>query len=201
MRWRIVLAGVLGGIAMFVWSATAHLATPLGEVGIKELPNEQPVLAALEQHVGKAHGLYLFPGTGLGPGATRADKRAAMPKVLEKMKTGPSGLLLYHEAGHGISFTPDRLLLEFLTELTEALLAAWLLAQTRVVSYARKVWFVVVVGVAAAITTNLPYYTWYGFPRRYTAAYMLVEVVGYLCAGLVIAGLLKSARAETVSSS
>lgn len=200
MRRKIILAGMLGGIAMFVWSAVVHLATPLGEIGIRELPNELPVLAALQQQLGNAHGLYLFPGPGLGPEATRREKRTAMPQILEKMKTGPSGLLVYHDAGHGISLTPDRLLLEFLTELTEALLAAWLLARTRLVSYAPKVWFVVVVGFVAAITTNLPYYTWYGFPRRYTAAHVLVEIVGYLCAGLVIAGLLQPVREKQTSS-
>jgi hypothetical protein len=99
--------------------------------------------------------------------------------------------LLYHNAGHGVSVTPDRLFLEFLTVLSEALIAAWLLAQTRLVSYASKVWFIVVLGLAAAITTNLPHYTWYGFPRRFTAAHMFVEIVGYLCAALVIAWLIK----------
>jgi hypothetical protein len=87
--------------------------------------------------------------------------------------------------------------LEFLTELFEALIAAWLLAQTGLVSYASKVWFVVLVGLAAAITTNVPYYTWYGFPRRYTAAHVFVAVVGYVCAGLVIAWLIKPRHALT----
>jgi hypothetical protein len=197
---RVILAGVLGGIAMFVWSSVAHMATPLGGVQIKELPNEQAVLAALQQHIGNAWGLYKFPGFGLGPNATTSQKMAAMPQVVEKMKTGPSGLLMYHEPGHGISPTPDRLFLEFLTEFSEALIAAWLLAQTGLVAYASKVWFVVVAGLAAAITTNLPYYTWYGFPRRYTAAHVFVVVVGYLCAGLVIAWLIKPGHARTKES-
>ena len=31
---RIILAGVLGGIAMFIWTSIAHMATPLGHAGI-----------------------------------------------------------------------------------------------------------------------------------------------------------------------
>jgi hypothetical protein len=38
MTKRIILAGVLGGIAMFIWTAIAHMALPLGEAGIGEIP-------------------------------------------------------------------------------------------------------------------------------------------------------------------
>ena len=37
---RILLAGVLGGIALFVWEGIAHEVLPLGEAGVKALPNE-----------------------------------------------------------------------------------------------------------------------------------------------------------------
>jgi hypothetical protein len=188
---RNIFAGFLGGIAMFMWSSVAYVATPLASAGIKELPNEPAVLTVLQQQIGNAWGLYKFPGVGPGPDAPRSQTIEVVPSMIERMKTGPSGLLLYHNAGHGVSVTPDRLFLEFLTVLSEALIAAWLLAQTRLVSYASKVWFIVVLGLAAAITTNLPHYTWYGFPRRFTAAHMFVEIVGYLCAALVIAWLIK----------
>lgn len=200
MTGKTAFAGTLGGMAIFVWWMIAHVATPLGEVEIKELPNEPLIIAAVQLQLKNAHGLYVFPGMGLGPQATRAEKRAAMSHVLEKMNAGPSGLLLYHDAGHGISLTPDRVALEFLTALIEGILVTWLLTQARLLTYARKVCFVVVVGIVAAITTNLPYYTWYGFPRRYTAGHVLVEVVGYLCAGLVIAALINSIPKNPASS-
>ena len=44
---RIVLAGVLGGIVMFVWTSIAHMALPLGEAGIGEILNESAVLGAI----------------------------------------------------------------------------------------------------------------------------------------------------------
>jgi hypothetical protein len=37
---RILLAGLAAGIAMFVWSSIAHLATPLGALGISTLPEK-----------------------------------------------------------------------------------------------------------------------------------------------------------------
>jgi hypothetical protein len=44
---RILLAGVFGGIAMFIWTSIAHMALPLGEAGVKEIPNESTVLNAM----------------------------------------------------------------------------------------------------------------------------------------------------------
>ena len=32
---KILLAGILGGIAMFIWTSIAHLAFPLGEAGLR----------------------------------------------------------------------------------------------------------------------------------------------------------------------
>jgi hypothetical protein len=47
--------------------------------------------------------------------------------------------------------------------------------------------------VLAAIGTNVSYWNWYGFPLAYTAAYMTTEIVGFVCAGLVAAALVKPA--------
>ena len=41
MAKRVLIAGVLGGIAMFLWSSIAHMVLPLGMTGIQEIPNEQ----------------------------------------------------------------------------------------------------------------------------------------------------------------
>ena len=68
---RIFLAGVLGGIAMFVWTSIAHMALPLGEAGINEIPNESAVLGAMQSSIGDKTGLYIFPGLGVGKNATR----------------------------------------------------------------------------------------------------------------------------------
>jgi hypothetical protein len=78
MNTRIFLAGLFGGIAMFIWSSIAHMALPLGEAGIKEIPNESSVLEAMRSNIGKKPGLYFFPGPGAGPNASRQEKKEAM---------------------------------------------------------------------------------------------------------------------------
>ena len=56
----------------------------------------------------------------------------------------------------------------------------------------RAGFFVSVLGIAVAVWTNMSYWNWYGFPRRYTAVYMVTEVVGFIVAGVVIALVLKN---------
>jgi hypothetical protein len=196
MAKRVLLAGLLGGIAMFVWSSVAHTVLPLGRTGVQEIPNEQGVLTAMQTQLGAKSGLYAFPGLGLGPNPTRAQENAAMPEYEKKLASSPSGLLIYHPPGAS-GFTPGKLGTEFVTELIEALFVAFLLAQTTLGSFLSRVGFVTLIGITAAITTNIPYWNWYGFPSTYTTAYMTIEIVGYVVAGLVVAAIVKKERSGT----
>ena len=58
---RIFLAGLLGGIAMFIWTSIAHMALPLGEAGIREIPNEAALLSAMRSSIGKKPASTSFP--------------------------------------------------------------------------------------------------------------------------------------------
>jgi hypothetical protein len=190
---RVLLAGILGGIAMFFWSAIAHDVLPLGRAGITEIPNEPAVLSAMGSSI-TTSGLYFFPGFGLGNNATPQQKTAAMQEYEKKLAVSPSGILVYHPAG-AKGMTAQRLVTEFLTELVEAFILVFLLAQTRLVSFAARLGFVALVGLFGAMATNVPYWNWYGFPVTYTASYMTIELVGFLIAGMIAAKLLKTGAA------
>jgi len=191
---RVILAGVLGALAMYVWTALAHMVLPLGEAGVKEIPNEPAVLAAMRASLGESPGLYLFPGMGLGPDATPQQKQAARDQYSQKLAANPSGILVYRPAG-AQALAPGMFLTEFLAELIACLLAVTLLAQTRLTTYASRLAFMAGAGALAAIWTNTSYWNWYGFPSAYTAAYILTQFVGFLCAGLVAAAIVKPSDA------
>ena len=74
---RLFLAALLGAVAMFIWTSIAHMALPLGEAGIREIPNEAAVLGAMESSIAKKRGLYVFPG--LGSARTQVAKRNTKP--------------------------------------------------------------------------------------------------------------------------
>jgi hypothetical protein len=61
---RVLFASLHGGIAMFVWAFVAHEVLPLGEAGVREIPNEAPVLSAMRSSIGDASGFYIFSGYG-----------------------------------------------------------------------------------------------------------------------------------------
>jgi hypothetical protein len=186
---KILLTGILGGIVTFIWTSVAHMALPLGEAGIREIPNESAVLSAMQSNIGDQTGLYIFPGRGVEKNATRQEKNEAMKHMAEKMATNPSGILMYHAPGR--RFTIGKWLgIEFGTELLEAILVVFLLVQTRIVSFAGRVGFVLVAGILAAITTNVSYWNWYGFPCVYTASYMFIQIVGFLLVGVAAALIL-----------
>ena len=65
---RRIVAGLLGGLAAFIWSSIAHTATPIAEAGVSTLPNEEAVLASLQRDL-PAEGLYLFPAPVEGESA------------------------------------------------------------------------------------------------------------------------------------
>jgi hypothetical protein len=182
---KILLAGILGGIAMFIWTTIAHMALPLAEAGISEIPNESAVLSAMQTNIGDQTGLYIFPGMGVGKNATRQERNEAMKQMAAKAASGPSGLLMYHPSR---PFSLGKLMgVEFATELLEAILAVFLLVQAGIVSFAGRVGFVFVIGIVAAIATNVSYWNWYGFPGVYVASYMFITVIGFLCVGIVAA--------------
>jgi hypothetical protein len=193
---KILLIGILAGIVMFVWTSIAHMTLPLGEAGIREIPNESAVLSAMQSNIDGQTGLYIFPGTGVGKNATRDEKNEAMKHMTEKMAVNPSGILMYHPPGR--PFRIGKWLgIEFSTELLEAILVVFLLAQTRIVSFAGRIGFVVVAGILAAITTNVSYWNWYGFPTVYTASYMFIQIVGFFLVGVVAALILRKRALPT----
>lgn len=170
---RILIAGILGGVAMYVWSSVAHIATPLGQMGISTMPNEAPVTAAMQANLGGKPGLYMFPA------AAMAGKTVA----------GPSGILVYQD--QSTEMTPSTLASEAVVEILEAIVAAFLLSFAALTGYWSRVGFVSLVGLAAVLSTNPSYWIWYKYPASYTLAAMVIDLVGYVVAGLVIAAILR----------
>jgi hypothetical protein len=182
---RTLLAGIAGGVAMFVWSSIAHMALPLGEVGVSEIPNESAVLGPMQTSIGARGGLFIFPGFGVSPNASAEQQKAAWANYEEKLKSQPSGILVYNPPGDG-GFTVQRLVIEFASETFEAIVLAFILASIALGGFLPRLAIAGGVGAVAVSSTNVSYFAWYGFPLDYTLAYMTTDFIGYLIAGVVI---------------
>jgi hypothetical protein len=119
-----------------------------------------------------------------------------MHNLGEKSANNPSGILMYHPPGRPLTIG-KWLGIEFATELVESMLVVFLLTQTRLSSFGGRVGFVIVAGILAAIATNVSYWNWYGFPSVYTASYMFIQVIGFICVGIVAALVLRKNPVET----
>ena len=85
MRSRIFLAGILGGIVMFIWSFIGHDVLPLGQAGVSQVPNEQSFRDNLATTL-TDRGLYMFPWPHVDPNATSKEKKEAMERAMNKSK-------------------------------------------------------------------------------------------------------------------
>ena len=159
---------------MYVWLSVAHMS-PLGQIGVHALPNGDAMITQLSDAAGGKAGLYFVP-----------DNMAKKPSAAK----GPFALVSFTpSAPTGLS--PAQLVFEFVSELVEALLAAWLLAQAGLAAYGARVAFVTVIGVVGAVLAEAPYWNWYSFPTAYSLTNALMQIVGFFVAGLVMAWYLK----------
>jgi hypothetical protein len=182
MGFRLFLAALAGGLAMFVWTSTAHVATPLGQMGMGSLKNDAAVRTALAQSQGNQGGLYMFPA--YDPNAK--DGNAEMARVTELSRTGPSGLILYRPAGQGVLMNLETMGSELLLEVIEAFMLVIVITQSTAFSLKSRLILSMVVGFAAALTTNGSQQVWYGFPSDYTRAQMIIDVLRFVIAGTAI---------------
>lgn len=191
MTKKILLGGVVGGIVVFVWSIISHMILPLGMVGFSQLPNEDMVVTALQENI-KDPGLYYFPGMEQTAGMTKEEQKAAMQKWEEKYHRGPNGTLIYQPQGQN-PMMPKQLIIELLSNIAGALVAAYLLAKAvgGIASFGGRVLFVLLLGLFASLAIDISYWNWYGFPGSYTLAAIIDQVVSWGLAGLVLGAIIK----------
>jgi hypothetical protein len=193
MAMRVVIAGILGGLGMFLWLFVAHEFLPLGEMGVGEIPNEASVLSTIQSSI-RESGFYIYPGLGAGPKPTSEHRRAAITSYPKKFDQSPHGVLIYNPPSGSFSFE-TLLAREGALNLLEGLLAAWLLSCAAGRGYVARVTFVTVAGILASITTNLEYWNWYAFPSAYIRGYLLTQIIGYFVVGLIAAAIVKGEAA------
>jgi hypothetical protein len=177
---RILVGGVVAGIVIFFWGFVAHMLLPLGELGLKSLPADDDLAAAIKRDVPEP-GLYFLPGVDRSKAQSSEEMEAHMAKVSK----GPYGFMVLYPNGRDISLA-NRLPIEFGTNVVCALLAAILVSQLRPGFFIR-VACVTLVGILASVLTLVPYWNWYGFPTDFTIAQIGENTVGWLLAGIVLA--------------
>ncbi|HEX3674923.1 MAG TPA: hypothetical protein VHU87_11675 [Rhizomicrobium sp.] len=180
---RILTAALLGAIAMFIWSAIAHMATPLATIGFQPLAHEQAVVAAMQPAATDKPGLYIMPWVD-------PKDPQMMQKTASLMKTEGAGIFVYappHAPGGDPTNMAPMLVVEFVKQLVQCLIAAYLVSMMMGTTFLGRAAAVTLIGISGAIVTNVSYWNWYRFPLNYTLAQITIEVVAAVVAGIAIA--------------
>jgi len=191
----LILGAVLGGITAFLWSFISWDLLPWHEKQLRSFQNEDEVSAVIASHALQS-GNYLLPTGPPEEGLNSDQKKAAEEIRMQKMRKGPLMFAAIRKEGFG-SF-PKTLITQLLCQMLAALLLTWMLLQTTGLSYARRVAFLAVAGLAASVIADLPNWNWWGYSATYTAVNLIDYTLTWLLAGLVIA---KVAKPQTASAS
>jgi hypothetical protein len=167
---RILLAGILAGLAVFLWESVAHMLLPLGEMGLQTVPDEPAFSAIVKQHF-KQDGLYIFPMM-TSPGA-------------------PAGLMALHPNGLE-ELTARQLSTQFFADILVMIAAGWVLSKASLGAYFARAGFVMALAAFPILHVHVPYWNWYGFPISFTIAESINHLAGFFTGGLVLARFIKA---------
>jgi hypothetical protein len=181
---KVLLPGILGGIAVFIWLFISHMVLPIGVMGFKTTPNtEDYVLNAMKSSI-QEPGLYFMPGHDLSRRPTDAE--------MKKYELGPTAFLVYHPTGEK-AISPGKLIRQAIFNILCGLIAAYIISAT-VASLATRGVMVMLMGLFAWLAISAPHWNWYRFPTAFVIGAGLDQVIGWLLGGFLIAWLIQRAE-------
>lgn len=190
---RLVIAAIIGGIVMFIWGAVAHMALPIGEMGMKTAVEQDAALSALKASAAEGEGVYMLPGFA----PEKMSDSAFVEAFQKQYASSPYALVIYQPGGNpAISNMVPNLVKQFVTDTLAAFVLAWVLA-LGVFGFGKRVMIAGALALFAWIAISLPYWNWYLFPSAFTIATLLEQVIGWLLAGAAIAWWLGRGERKT----
>jgi hypothetical protein len=165
----LVLGTVLGGLALFAWSAISWMVLPLHDKVMTVFTNDDAVTQAIVANAPRS-GVYILPG---GPpnhdSLSPEQRKAADQSVQDRMMKGP---MVFASVRIGPLGSMAALMIKgLLIQMLAALLVSALVWNTRPMSFAGR----------------LLNWNWWSFSVPYTAAQFLDLIVGWLLAGCIVA--------------
>jgi len=190
MTKKVIIGGLVGAVLVFLVSFIWHMATGLGEYGIKTMPGDGAVETAMRASIHEP-GFYFFPAMANTKGQSKEQQAAAQAAYLAAYEQGPTGILVYRPGGGPLQF--GKLLAnQFLFNVIAALLIAWILAiAAGGTSFGGRALIVLLISIIAGVIYDLPYWNWYNFPMDYTIVHILSWVIAWGVAGLGMAAIVK----------
>src|SRR5688500_8516398 len=179
---RILIAGIIGGIVMFIWNSVAHMALPLGEMGFETAADQDTAIAAVQATATSGEGIYMLPG--MSPEQWRDE--AARTAFVDKYKSSPYAFVVHVPSGNPATSTMvPNLIKQFVTDTLAAIVAAWVLA-LGAFGFGKRVAIAGAFALFGWLIISVPYWNWYLFPASFTARTLITQLVCWLMVGQVM---------------
>jgi hypothetical protein len=188
---RVVLAGILGGIAMFIGGAFSHMFLELESRAFQRLPNENAAREFVTSQTLQA-GAYGFPAVAENFNKmTAAEQGIEYERVNTAFRTGPSGTIFIAPTGEDMMGT-KQLAGEFIADVIAATLAAFIASHlSTFTSFARRWLLIVLIAPIAWLSLTASFVLWYHFPLSFIQDGFFAALIEWTVAGAVIAAVVR----------
>ncbi len=188
---RILIAGILGGLAMFAGGAISHMFFEFESRQFARMNNESAVKDFITTQ-GFRSGMYDFPTVSADyDRMSQAEKDADANRLNSDFKQGPSGLLIIAPTGED-KMGLKQLGGELIANILAALLAAFITAHlSMAASFSRRWLLIVLMAPIAWLSLTLSFTLWYRFPIAFIQDGLFVGLIEWTLAGGVIAAIVQ----------
>ncbi len=182
---KLILGAVLGGLTLHIWGVISYMVLPWHNWHLLKFSNEAAVESVIQANV-PGNGIYILPNFPQGTdGLSKEEKKELMKQGMEKQEAGP--FIFASIRKNGVRPMGTSIALALLGYIGAAGLATWLLLQTTIQTFVKKVWFIKSIALASVLIIVLPNWIWWGFSNGFTLVQFLDIMVGWGLAGAVIA--------------
>jgi hypothetical protein len=186
MNVRMLMAGVLGGVILFLWGFLAWVVLPVHKPTMHEIPGQDSLIAALHSALPQK-GVYPFPSMSMKSPSPEETKQWE-----ERYRKGPIGMIVYDPAGSE-PMMPKQMAIGFIINIISAFFVAWFLARSTAMqaSYLKRVAYCGMYGIFIVAASTLVMWNWFGEPGDWVTGLIIDNIVGWALAGFGIAALMK----------
>jgi hypothetical protein len=189
---RIIMAGVVGGLLLFVGGAASHMGLDLEGRAFREIQDESVARDFFSKHATEP-GIYGFPAMNPNsPSMSEAEQTAEWDRVGKLYKEGPAVIFIVAPRGEEMMSGQQlggEAFFNILAALVVAFVASHLSDRCR---FLTRWSLIVLIGVASWLSLSSSLAIWYRFPWPFIMDGLYVSLIEWLLAGFAIALIVPS---------
>jgi hypothetical protein len=183
------IAGILSGIAMFIWGAASHMFFGWHDATYNGFRDEDKVMEVITEEAPHS-GIYIAPmGDMMKEGLTAEQREKAQEEMWTKSAQGPNIFVSVKREGMSSMAAPK--ILDFLALVLMSFVMLWLLQTVPSLKFGGKVLFVIIAGTVGMALVQLEQWIWWSFSTSYVLVNIVDSALRWAVGGIVMAKMRK----------